>query len=84
MTRLSFRLTEDLKRRTMAVAAVHGIFSYTDVLKQALELWVVVMRNKKRIRKELQIWRGTDEIEADNATIIKELLHEIVDALEEK
>jgi hypothetical protein len=81
MTRLSFRLTEDLKRKAMAVAAAHGIFSYTDVLKQALELWVVCMRNKTEILHFIET--HLNSVEPGGEGYIEEMWTEVANALEE-
>jgi hypothetical protein len=84
MTRLSFRLTDELLREMMTVAARHGTFSYTAVILRALKLWVLCMTLRHYILSEVEIWNASDEIDPDNATRIAELLAEVANVLEEK
>lgn len=52
--RLTFNIPKEQLNRMMIVAAHHGIHTYTKAIRQAVELWIVVMNNRYEIEDALQ------------------------------
>ena len=51
--RMSFRLNEETKRKVMSRAAEIGIYSFSEVIRQGLELWLVRESVHKKLLREV-------------------------------
>ena len=76
-TRITFRLEDEMKRESMSIAAMQGIYGFSEVLRQALALWIT----RERVREEIHKWMSLYENDCDEPTAeFADILHKLMEA----
>ncbi len=76
-TRVTFRLKEDDKRKAMSIAALRGMFGFSEVMREALALWIA----REEIRPQTDEWLAMTNDDSDiYASSAINLLEHILEA----